>query len=150
MNMNMKSIVECERKKGEKFLNFRLPHYYKKIGWVGFALVFTVLLSTKFFDGDYEVLKIVLKKLSLVFLLLVVFSKEKIEDEMIQKIRAQSFSFAFLGGVLYTLGQPIINYFVFLIATPEKAIVEDLGDFQILWFMLTVYLMFFYVTKKRS
>ena len=148
--MNMKSIIECERKRVEKFLNFKLPNHFKKIGWFGFALVFITLLATKFFDGDYEVLITVLKKLSLVFLLIVVFSREKTEDEMIQKIRAQSFSFAFLGGVLYTLGQPIINYFVFLIAKPEKAIVEDLGDFQILWFMLTVYLMFFYVTKKRS
>ena len=148
--MNMKSMLECERSKAEKFLNFKLPHYYKKIGWIGFALVFATLLSTKFFDGDYEILKSVLKKLSLVFLLIVVFSKEIVEDEMIQKIRAQSFSFAFLGGVLYALGQPLINYLVFLIAKPEKAIVEDLGDFQILWFMLTVYLMFFYVTKKRS
>lgn len=148
--MNMKSMIECERSKAEKFLNFKLPHYYKKIGWIGFAVVFATLLSTKFFEGDFEVLNDVLRKLSLVFLLIVVFSREIVEDEMIQKIRAQSFSFAFLGGVLYALGQPLINYLVFLIAKPEKAIVEDLGDFQILWFLLTIYLLFFYITKKRS
>lgn len=148
--MNMKSMLECEQKRSEKFLNFKLPHSFKKVGWIGFALAFIALLSTKFFEGDLEVLKTVLKKLSLVFLLIVVFSKEQVEDEMIQKIRAQSFSFALLGGVLYALVQPLINYLVFLVAKPEKAIVEDLGDFQILWFMLTVYLMFFYVNKKRS
>ena len=108
------------------------------------------LLSNKFFEGDLEILKSILKKASLLFLLVVVFSKEKVEDEMIEKLRAQSYSFAFLGGVLYTLIQPIFNYIAFLLFKPEKAVFEDLGDFQILWFMLTVYLMFFYYAKKNN
>lgn len=146
--MNYKSMIECDRRRGEKFLNFKLPHYFKKIGWIGFAIVFLTLIATKFFDGDLILLKSILKKTSLVFLLIVIFSKEKVEDEMIQKLRAQSYSFAFLGGVLYTLIQPIINYIAFLLFKPQKAVIQDLGDFQILWFMLTVYLMFFYYSKK--
>jgi len=146
----MKSVIECERRRGEKFLNFKLPNYFKKIGWIGFVVIFLILLSTNFFEGDLEILKSILKMVSLVFLLIVVFSREKVEDEMIQKIRAQSYSFAFLGGVLYTLIQPIINYIAFLLFKPEKAVVEDLGDFQVLWFMLTIYLVFFYYAKKNS
>ena len=146
----MKPKIECKQKRGEKFLNFKLPNYFKKIGWFGFAIVFLTLFSTKFFEGDLEILKSILKKTSLVFLLVVVFSKEKVEDEMIERLRAQSYSFAFLGGVLYTLIQPIFNYITFLIFKPEKAVFEDLGDFQILWFMLTVYLMFFYYAKKNN
>lgn len=146
--MNMKSKMDCEQKRGMKFLNFKLPHNFKKIGWLGFALVFLILLSTKYLEGNLEILKSILKKTSLLFLLIVVFSKEKVEDEMIEKLRAQSYSFAFLGGVLYTLIQPIFNYIAFLLFKPENAVFEDLGDFQILWFMLTVYLMFFYYAKK--
>ena len=146
----MKSISDCENNRMQKILNFKLPIYWKKIGWIGFALTMITLLSTKFFDGDLEVLKDVLRKLSLAFLLIVVLSKETIEDELIQKLRSQSYSIAFIGGVLYALLQPLFNYVVFLAVKPEKATFEDLGDFQILWFMLTIYLMVFYVSKKRS
>jgi len=86
----------------------------------------------------------------LVFLFVIVISKEKIEDERIQKIRGQAFSFTFLAAVLYVLVQPLVTYFVALLVKSEKAVVEDLGDFQILWFMLIVYLVFFHFVKKRE
>ena len=148
--MNLKSFQEYDRKTAQRLINFKLPNYWKKIGWYGFAIFFLGLLSTKFFEGDLDVLKEVLKKASLVFLFVVVVAREPIEDERIQNMRSQSFSFSFLAAVLYTILQPLINYLVFAIVKPEKAEVVDLGDFQILWFMLFVYLMFFYVLKKRG
>lgn len=146
--MNLKSIQECDRRRAQKLLNFKLPNSYKKIGWICFAISFGGIFLTKFFDGDVEVLKEVLKKTSLVFLFVVVLSREKIEDERIQNFRAQSFSFAFLAGVLYILLQPLFNWLVFAIVKPEKAVFEDLGDFQVLWFMLFIYLMFFNISKR--
>ncbi len=148
--MNLKSIQDCERRGANRLMNFKLSNKWKRYGWIGFAVVFAVLLSTKFFDGDLEVLKDILKKVSLVFLFIVVISKEEIEDERIQKMRGQAFSFTFLAAVLYVLFQPLITYFVALLIKPEKAAVEDLGDFQILWFMLIVYLVFFHFVKKRE
>jgi len=148
--MNLKTISECEDRKIQKYLNFRLPHQYKKIGWIGFVLSFVILISTKFFDGNYSVLVEILKRLLLVFLLLVVLSKEKVEDEMIKSIRSQAFTFAFIGAVAYTLLQPVINLIVALIVKPEKAIFKDLGDFQILWFMMIIYLVVFMKLKKRA
>ena len=146
----MKSILECDRRRMEKFLKFKLPHYVKKIGWAGFIASLLLLIATKFFDSEPILLKEILKKASLVFLLLVVFSKEKIEDELIVQLRAQSFSFAFLAGVLYALLQPFFNWIVFALFKPERARLEDLGDFQILWVMLMVYLMFFHISKRWS
>ncbi|MFK5981888.1 MAG: hypothetical protein QM499_03155 [Flavobacteriaceae bacterium] len=148
--MNLKSISECEDHRISKFINYKLPNYYKKIGWVGFALLFAILLSTKFFDGDYSILVEILKRLLLVFLLIVVMSKEKVEDEMIKSIRSQAFSFAFVGAVAYTLLQPVVNLIVSSIVKPEKVIFEDLGDFQVLWFMMIVYLVVFMKLKKRA
>lgn len=148
--MNFKSVSECEDRRIQKFINFKLPNHYKKIGWVGFILSFVILISTKFFDGDYSILIEILKRLLLVFLLIVVMSKEKMEDEMIKSIRSQAFSFAFVGAVAYTLLQPVVNLIVSSIVKPEKAIFEDLGDFQVLWFMMIVYLVVFMKLKKRA
>ena len=148
--MNLKSIQECERRNAQKFLNFKLPSYWKKIGWIGAIVSLVAVMSTSLFDGDFELLKDILRKVVLAFLFIVVLAKDEVEDERIQNFRAQSFSFAFLAGVLYTLFQPLVNWIVFSLVKPEKAAFEDLGDFQILWLMLTVYLLFFYILKKRG
>lgn len=148
--MNLKSISECEQRSLTKIISYRLPNKFKKIGWIVFALTFIVLFSTKLFDGDFEILVELLKKLLLVCLLVVVLSKEKIEDEMIKSIRAQSFSFAFIGGVLFTLIQPLINLIVSFILRSDNVIFEDLGDFQVLWFMLIIYLVVFNKLKKKA
>jgi hypothetical protein len=148
--MNLKSIQECERKRAQKLLNFKLPNYWKKIGWAGAVVSLVAIMSTSLFEGDFELLKDILRKVVLAFLFVVVLAKEEVEDERIQNFRAQSFSFAFLGGVLYALFQPVVNWVVFSVFRPERAAYEDLGDFQILWLMLTIYLVFFYILKKRG
>ncbi len=148
--MNIKSASECEDRRILKFINFKLPNYYKKIGWIGFIISFVILLSTKYFDDDFSILIELLKRLLLVFLLIVVMSKEKVEDEMIKSIRSQAFSFAFVGAVAYTLLQPMVNLIVSAIVRPDKVIFEDLGDFQVLWFMMIVYLVVFMKLKKRA
>ena len=148
--MNLKSIQECDRKSTQRLLNFKLPGYWKKIGWIGVIVSLGAIMSTSLFEGDFEILKNILRKVVLAFLFIVVLAREEVEDERIQNFRAQSFSFAFLAGVLYTLFQPVVNWIVFSIVKPEKALLEDLGDFQILWLMLTVYLLFFYISKKRG
>jgi hypothetical protein len=146
--MDIKSIMECDRRRTEKLLKLKLPNYYKKIGWGGFIISMIILIGTKFIDPDPEMLKEVLKKTSLVFLLMVVLSKEKIEDEFVGQIRAQSFSFAFLAGVFMTLFLPFFSWIILKLFKPDQAILENLGDFQILWVMLLLYLLFFNVSKK--
>jgi len=148
--MNLNSIKEHDRKSAQRLLNFRLPTYFKKIGWIAFFALLTTLILTKFIDGDLELLKDILRRFMLAALFVIVLAKENIEDERIQAFRAQAFSFAFLAGVLYTLFQPLINWIAFKIVKPEKAAFQDLGDFQILWVMLMIYLMFFYILKKQD
>ena len=80
--------------------------------------------------------------------MVIAISKEKIEDEMIVNLRSKAFSFAFICGVIYALVQPYINYGVASMVAPEKAVYEEFGAFIILWFMLTIHLMFFHVLKR--
>ena len=83
--MNLKSIQECDRRNTERFLNFKLPTYFKKIGWAGALISLVVIMSTSFFEGDLELLKDILRKVVLAFLFMVVLSKEELEDERILK-----------------------------------------------------------------
>ncbi|MFK7750572.1 MAG: hypothetical protein AB8B65_19430 [Kordia sp.] len=148
--MAKETFCEAEERRFEKFKNFGLPHSFKKIGIVLVAVSIVFLISRKLFDLEIsETIKFILKRVILVGLLFVAIAKEKVEDEMIRIIRGQAFSMAFIAGVVYTLLQPAINYMVSLIVEKDKEPLTDLGDFQVLWFLLTMYLLFFYMIKKR-
>jgi hypothetical protein len=125
-----------------------LPHSYKKVGAWLLGLSFLALVILKINMGELGIYRTALKQLMLVGLLFMAISKEEIEDEMIVNLRAQAFSLSFICGIIYALVQPYINYGVAAVVAPEKAIYEEFGTFIILWFMLTVHLLFFYVLKK--
>lgn len=147
--MGLQSVKECEERKIEKLLRFKLPNYWKKIGWTLFIISLGTLLSTKFFDGDLEFLKEALKRVVLVSLFIVVLSKEKFEDERILYSRAKAFSITFLLTALYILVQPIANFIVGTALGEEIGLFDELGDFTILWMMLVVYLLFYSILKKK-
>lgn len=148
--MNLKSVENCEEKKLERFMNFKLPHKMKVVGWSIMLISLAVLLATKLFEGEFFVLKDVLRRVILLGLLIVVISKEQIEDERIQLIRSKAFSFTFLAAVVYVLVQPVITFLVASIIKPEKAVIEDMGDFVIVWFLLMIYLLVFYLLKRKG
>ncbi len=148
--MKKSKICDAEELRLQWLVNFKLPNYWKKIGWALLSLSFALIILTKFLDGDFSVIISILKKITLLGLLIVVISKEKIEDELMENLRGKAFSFSFIIGVVYVLVQPLINYLVFVILKPQKARFEDLGDFQILWFLLIVYLTAFWFLKRRN
>lgn len=144
--MSTKSIMECERDKIYQISKFKLPNYFKRIGLLLVFLSFTGLL----FNGSSmksETVRIFGRYGMLIGMLLVSISKEKIEDEMVAKLRAQSYTIAFIVGVIYALIQPIINY-LFDVALDETPIFKDSGDFIILWFLLTMQICFFEMFKR--
>ncbi len=147
--MNMKSIQDCEEKNLQKLLSFKLPHYWKKIGWSIFVLAMLFIFSLKFFDGEFQFLKDVTRRVILVSLFIVVLSKEEFEDERVQHLRARAFGMTFLMTAIYILFQPIVNFIAAFILGEEMELFQDLGDFVILWFMLIMYLLFFYFSKKK-
>ena len=143
-------FCEAEYRRLKKIQNYKylIPNHYKKVGMALLIASTIALLTRKYLFEDLELVQQIGKKGMLLALLLITLSKEKMEDELITKLRGQAFAVAFISGVIYTLVQPLINYLVALLIKPEKAIYDDLDDFIVLWFMLVMYLIFFYMFKR--
>lgn len=148
--MAKETFCEAEERRFERFKNFGLPHSFKKIGIAIIVLSLLTIIIGKMADFNNPTLKFAMKRIILVGLLVIALAKEKIEDERILTMRGQAFSMAFVAGVVYTLVQPLVNLIADLIVEDDKGPLTDIGDFQILWFLLTMYLLFFYMIKRKS
>jgi len=147
--MNTKKIMECERKRMDKMINFRLPHKFWAIGIAIAALsIITMFVHAFVLDGDTEWLKELAKQGLLVGMLLTSVSKDKEEDELTIKLRMQSYAFAFVIGVFYALIMPYVELGVSNVVNSGGEVYKDLGDFQILIFMLLIQLMFYHTLKR--
>jgi hypothetical protein len=143
--MRTKQILACEAK---RLQNFKfLPYVFKKVG-VGLMIlsIIGIIFFTEVY-GDMPVVKTIGRHLILLGMLLISISREKLEDEYIIQLRAQSYTWAFIFGVLYAIVQPYINFSVKTIFKPGEAAFADMEVFIILWFMLAIQIMFFYVLK---
>lgn len=147
--MTTQKFIDCERKRFEKLINFRLPHKFFMIGIVisGLSIVMMFFRGT-LIEGDSEWLKLLLQKTLLVGLVMMSVSKDKIEDEMLLQLRAQSYTIAFVVGVLYALIMPYIEFGVSNVVHNGGEAYKDLGDFQVLLFMLMIQLMFYHNLKR--
>jgi hypothetical protein len=148
--MTKDSVCDSEETQLQKIVNFGLPNHFKKIG-IAIALVsFLGIIILKITGVELsETIKFISKRLLLVGLLVIALAREKVEDEMIHSLRVKAFTGAFIGGVVYTLVFPAIVYGAKLIFDKENILLTDVGDFQILWFMLFMYLVFFYLIKRK-
>ncbi len=146
--MTTKSFLDCERRNIEKMKKLQLPNYFKRIGFGVFILSFLALFINKFTFNDLD-FRLISKYGMLVGLLLVSISKEKIEDELIIRLRMQSYTFAFVFGVIYALVLPlIVNVIGFLIPSKEVGGYNVNGDFVILWMLLSLQVFYFELLKK--
>jgi hypothetical protein len=147
--MNARKIMECERERLNKITNFRLPHVFWVIGMVvaGLSIV-SIFIRAFAMDGDTEFLKELAKKGLLIGMLLMSISKDKDEDELTIKLRMQSYAFAFVVGVAYALIMPYVEFGVSNVVNSGGEAFKNLGDFQVLSFMLLVQLMSFHTLKR--
>lgn len=148
--MNTRKFCDGEERRLNWLITRKLPNNWKRIGWGILFISLALILLNRYLDVDYLLFKSILKNTMLVGLLIVVISKEKIEDELVENLRSKAFSFAFIMGVVWVLVQPHINYFVSFLIESENANYQDLGDFQILWFLLIIYLTTFWFLKRRN
>jgi len=147
--MNKEKIIECERRSFERWLNFRLPHGFLKIGVViALASIAVMFFRAFVMEGDTEWLKEITKKTLLVGMLIMSLSRDKEEDEMIIALRMQSYAIAFVVGVVYALVMPYVEYGVSNIVNNGGEVYKDLGDFQVLLFMLMIQLLFYHNLKR--
>lgn len=145
--MEKKNFLDCERKQLEKMSKYQLPNKYKKVGIALFVVSFIGMFITKL-TLDETVLSTVFKYGLLIGLLLITIAKEKLEDEFITKLRMQSFTFAFIFGVIFSLIQPFIRYAMHTYIQKEEVGLTDIGDFEILWMLLTMHVFFFHYLKR--
>ncbi|WP_133085491.1 hypothetical protein [Winogradskyella aurantia] len=147
--MNTEKRIDCERKGLLKISNFRLPHHFMTVG-LAIALLSVLMMFIRAFvlDGELEWLKLLLQKTLLVGMLIMSLSKDKIEDEMTMGLRSQSYAIAFIVGVIYSLVMPYVEYGVSNVVHSGGEVYKDLGDFQVLLFMLMIQLMFYHTLKR--
>ena len=147
--MDVNKFAACEAKGLNKLIHFRLPYYFYKLGMAIVALSITMMFVRAFLMGeDTEWLKLVLQKTLLVGLLFISVAREKEEDELIIKLRSQSYTYAFMVGVVYALIMPYVEYGVSNALKPEGEAFHDVGDFQLLLFMLMVQLLCYHTLKR--
>jgi len=147
--MKTKKSIECEEKRFGKLINFRLPHKFMAIGMaiagVSIAMMFVRSLAM---EGDTEWLKHILQKTLLIGMLFMSISKDKNEDEMTVALRSQSYAIAFIIGVVYAMVMPYVEYGVDSVVESNVSELKDLGDFQVLLFMLMIQLLFYHNLKR--
>lgn len=148
--MKTQKFCDSEERRLNWLITRKLPNSWKKIGWGMLFLSLGLILFNRYLDVNQLMFESILKNIMLVGLLIVTVSKERIEDELVESLRAKAFSFAFIMGVTWVLVQPLINYLFFLLIKPEQANYQDLGGFQILWLLLVIYLTAFWFLKRRN
>jgi magnesium-transporting ATPase (P-type) len=147
--MDTQKFMDCERNRLEKITNFRLPHYFYTIGIV-ISVVTIIMMFVRAFAmvGDTEWLKHLLQKTLLIGMLFMSIARDNEEDELTIKLRMQSYAWAFITGVIYTLVMPYVEFGVSNVVNNGGEVYKDLGDFQILIFMLMIQLMSYHTLKR--
>lgn len=145
--MTTKSFLACEQKKLRPMKKYQLPHSFKKIGIAITICSFLAMFLNKF-TFDQPEYRLIAKYGLLVGLLLVSISKEKIEDELVIKIRMESYTFAFVVGVAYALFLPFVDYMIDAFFRAKEASLDEMGDFEILWILLSFQVLCFEYLKK--
>ena len=146
--MNKEKFVQCERNRLKKILNFRFPYYFKALGISIFVLAFLLMFVRLTFPDYSNLLREIARKGLVIGMLMASLAKDKEEDEMTTQLRAQSYAIAFIVGVIYALVMPYVEFGVSNVVHSGGEKLKDLGDFQILTFMLLIQLMFYHTLKR--
>lgn len=144
------SFCESERKKIEKMNKFQLSQKFKTIGCYIVIATFSSMLIRKIADVDIFWLKELLRSLLLLGMLIISISKDKVEDEFIESLRAQSYRLAFVLTVIYALIQPYVEYVVDFLLNDNPKDFGSFSYFQVLTFMLVIQIAFFEQLKRMN
>lgn len=133
-----------KRKRNEKDI-FLLPRYFKLIGLFVIAVAFVpitiaILMHIKMSMPAKELFKTCTLNAFILGLLLIAWSKDKIEDELTFTIRLKSMSWTFIWGVLFVIITPLIDFLFY-----GK---QDLTAQSLIMSMLFVYLIMYYLQKR--
>jgi len=120
-----------------------LPHRFKLIGLMVVIVIIAGMVITKltvpdFVNRNRDSLKPILKSILVAGLLIIILSKEKIEDEFINHCRLKSFTFAF-----------ICSAFAGILSVFDSEPLFDSSGFQVICTQLLGYLFYFSIIKSN-
>jgi L-asparagine transporter-like permease len=149
--MEPKMKQEDDIAKIDKFTSYLLPNTFKIIGLVvvvtSFLLIVTSSKKYLLDDKYHDLFERIALSGTVLGLLLISISKEKMEDELITKIRTQSYNYAVIGTVLFYLTFPFINY-IFFSFVASKPKIEGSSDVSVLGVLLFMQILTFRKLKR--
>jgi len=150
--MTTKNYCADEHSKMMKIINFRFPYPFKKIGLLGAIAILVILVISKAVGNSSIHLPDILRTVILLFLLLASLSKDKVEDEYVQHIRAQSYVIAFICAIAYSVLLPLISFILDIAITNirgEGTIQFEETSAFVVMFILICFQILFFETLKR-
>jgi len=149
--MEPKAKQEGDIEKIDKFTGYQLPNKFKIVGLVVFiASILSIITSLKLYMLDikyHELFERIALSGSVIGLLIISISREKIEDELIGKIRMQSYNYAVIVTVLIYLILPFIHFTIVSIFSSMPKI-EGSKDVSVLGVLLMSQIFTFRKLKK--
>lgn len=139
-----------KKSKNQMYSFILIPHVFKKIGFIGAIIFFILSHIFGYLLTEYKFLYTPFYSLMLAFMLLIVVSKEKIEDEMTLQIRAYSYSSAFLVAVIYAILQPLLAILVSQFKEVADFHYYSIGIRHLLWFSLLQQILVFFRLKEKQ
>lgn len=149
--MELKAKQEGDIEKINKITGYQLPNKFKIVGLILFIVSILLIISSLkiyFIDIKYQDLfeRIALTG-TVLGLLMISISKEKVEDELMAKIRTQSYNYAVIGTVLFYLAFPFVVLIVESIFSSMPKI-EGSKDVSVLGVLLFMQILTFRKLKK--
>ena len=149
--MEPKAKQEGDIEKIDKFTGYQLPNKFKIVGLVVVIVsILSIVTSLKIYILDvkyHELFERIALSVSVIGLLIISISREKIEDELIGKIRMQSYNYAVIVTVLIYLILPFIHFTIVSIFSSMPKI-EGSKDVSVLGVLLMSQIFTFRKLKK--
>ena len=121
----------------DKYISYQLPNRFKIIGLILFivSVISVPFISIYLENNNYQDLfQRIGWTMAILSLLAISISKEKVEDELIAKIRMQSYHYAVISTVIGYLSLPLIFYIISFsfLSTPKMEAIKDIPIFGVL------------------
>ena len=148
--MEPKAKIHVGIEKIDKYISYKLPHKFKAIGLIISITSWVSLILIEIYFGDdkyFDLFKRIAITIVILGLLIISTSREKIEDELIAKIRMQSYHFAVLGTILLYLIMPFFDFTIVSIFSSMPKI-EGSKDVSILGCLLVTQILTFRTLKE--
>jgi hypothetical membrane protein len=148
--MELKAKTQGDIESINNITGFQLPYKFKIYGLVIFivSMISSILLEIYLEKYKYnDLIRRIVISTAILGLLIISISKEKIEDELVLKLRMQSYNYAVIGAVIVYLTMPFINLAI-VASFSSIPKMDGSKDVAVLGLLLTIQILTFRKLKK--